>query len=170
MSTAEYLAFVPLLFYGIALADLFRQWRRLFEFSSFCLPYFLTTLVFTELAIWNVYGYLGSVDELEYASYVQYWSFLLQPILFLLTVSAMTPEAKDHDITAFFERRIRWIYGLMACFLLTNFALSFDGLASLITPRFLAIVLLVAVAISRRIEICYVLFVVWLGSLYFRLA
>lgn len=170
MSAAEYLAFVPLLFYGIALADLFRQWRRLFEFSSFCLPYSLTTLVFTELAIWNVYGYLASVDQFERASYVQYWGFLLQPILFLLTVSAMTPETKDHDLTEFFGRRIRLIYGLMAGFLLTNFVFSFDGLASLITPRFLAMVLLVAVAISRRIEICYVLFVVWLGSLYLRLA
>ena len=53
MEAPEYLAFIPLLFYGIALADLLGQWRRFFDGDYFYLPYFLTTLIFTEVAIWN---------------------------------------------------------------------------------------------------------------------
>jgi hypothetical protein len=30
MDASEYLAFLPLLLYGIALADLFSQWKRFF--------------------------------------------------------------------------------------------------------------------------------------------
>jgi len=54
MDSTEYLAFVPLLLYGIALADLFDllgQWRRFFDKEYLYWPYFLTTVMVTELAI-----------------------------------------------------------------------------------------------------------------------
>jgi hypothetical protein len=129
MDPAEYLAFVPLLFYGIALAELLGQWRRFFDRDYFHLPYFMTTVVFTELAIWNVYGYLAAVEKLENATYPEYWAYLLQPILFLLTVSALTPDADDRDTKAFFARRIRLIYGLMAAFLCSHFLDGDDPLS-----------------------------------------
>ena len=95
MDPAEYLAFVPLLIYGIALADLLGQWRRFFDKDYFYFPYFLTTIIFTEAAVWNVYKYLEVVTNLEGVSYAQYWAYLVQPVLFLITVSALTPESND---------------------------------------------------------------------------
>ena len=76
MEASEYLAFIPLLIYGIALADLLGQWRRFFDRDYFYLPYFLTTLIFTENAIWSVYGYL------EVTSHLWHWIFsvLVVPI------------------------------------------------------------------------------------------
>ena len=72
MQPSEYLAFIPLLIYGLALADLLGQWRRFFEREYFYLPYFLVTLIFTEVAIWNVFIYLGVTKQLEGISYFQY--------------------------------------------------------------------------------------------------
>ena len=51
MDAAEYLAFLPLLIYGIALADLFSQWKRLFNPKQLYLPYILLTGILTETAI-----------------------------------------------------------------------------------------------------------------------
>lgn len=167
MDPAEYLAFLPLLFYGIALADLLGQWRRFFDRTYFYLPYVLTTVVFTELAIWNVYGYLAVVHRLDEASYLEYWAYLLQPMLFLLTVSALTPESEESDTEAYFNKRISLIYALMAAFLCSHF-LS-DPNSSLAVPRLVGTVLCIAVAVTRRIEIIYVLLLVWLVGLVRRL-
>ncbi len=162
MDPAEYLAFVPLLFYGIALADLLGQWRRFFDREYFYLPYFLTTVVFTELAIWNVYGYLAVVDRLENATYRQYWAYLLQPMLFLLTVSALTPESEDRDTREYFANRLSLIYGLMAAFIASHFLSSHQPDSPVTIPRLIGTALCLAVAVTRRLELIYVLLVVWL--------
>ena len=111
MDPAEYLAFVPLLFYGIALADLLGQWRRFFDRSYFYFPYFFTTIMFTESAIWNVYQYLDIVAILDGVRYAQYWLYLIQPIIFLITVSALTPESNILDTKGHFQEKIPLIYG-----------------------------------------------------------
>ena len=169
MDPAEYLAFVPLLFYGISLAELLRQWRRFFDREYFYLPYFVTTVIFTELAIWNVYGYLAAVERLAEASYPQYWAYLLQPILFLLTVSALTPESEESDTEVFFTKRLRLVYGLMAAFLFSNLVGSDDALALDRAPRLVGIALCIAVAVTRRFEIFYFLAVAWFFGLLMRL-
>ncbi|MBW2500782.1 MAG: hypothetical protein JRF61_26160 [Deltaproteobacteria bacterium] len=169
MDPAEYLAFVPLLFYGIALADLLGQWRRFFDREYFYLPYFLTTVVFTELAIWNVYGYLAVVHRLDKASYLQYWAYLLQPMLFLLTVSALTPDSEERDTEEYFTKRLSLIYGLMAAFIFSHLLSSYEPRSSLVIPRLIGTVLCIAVAVTRRLEIIYVLLLVWLVGLVRRL-
>jgi hypothetical protein len=40
MEAPEYLAFIPLLFYGIALADLLGQWRRFLMGTTSICPIF----------------------------------------------------------------------------------------------------------------------------------
>jgi hypothetical protein len=48
MEATEYFAFLPLLIYGIALADLFSQWKRLF--SPICLPHLISCMI--SMKIW----------------------------------------------------------------------------------------------------------------------
>ncbi len=164
MEASEYLAFVPLLVYGIALSELLGQWRRFLDRDLFYLPYFMTTVVFTELAVWNVYGYLSVVQELEGVSYRQYCGYLLQPMLFLLTVSALTPEADTDDTRAYFDERFPLVYLLMAGFIASHFLTDADALRSIVSARSVATALLVCVALTRRVEIIYALAVVWFAS------
>ena len=64
MDATEYLAFLPLLIYGIALADLFSQWKRLFNPRLLFIPYLLLTIILTETALYNVFVYAKLLDEL----------------------------------------------------------------------------------------------------------
>ena len=146
-----------------------RSRRRFFDRESFYLPYFLTTVVFTELAIWNVYGYLDVVQQLEEANYRQYLGYLLQPMIFLLTVSALTPELEASDTKAHFQKRVSLIYGLMAAFIGCHLFIGYDQPASRVAVRLVATVLLIAIAVTRRTAIIYALFVVWTLGLVSRL-
>ena len=48
-------------------------------------------IVFTEAAVWNVYSDREVVESLEGIHCLEYWGYLLQPMIFLLIVSAPTP-------------------------------------------------------------------------------
>lgn len=172
MDPAEYLAFVPLLFYGIALADLLGQWRRFFDRNYFYFPYFLTTIIFTEAGVWNVYQYLEVVSRLEGVSYAQYWLYLVQPIIFLLTVSALTPESEIKDTESYFKERLSLVYGLLAIFIFSHF---FSGFSSIIAvsllnyTRIILAALSVIIAFIKRIWLIYLMAVVWFFSLLVRI-
>ena len=168
MDASEYLAFLPLLFYGIALADLQVQWRRFFEPKHWYLPYFLATIMFTETAVWNVFGYLEIVGQMENISYYRYWLYLLQPMLYLIVVSALTPELNHPDTEQFFRQRIPVVFGLMAVYLASHFTYDITGMSSVELTRIISIVACIAIAISRRIELVYVLSVIWFASLFMR--
>ncbi len=172
MEPAEYLAFVPLLFYGIALADLLGQWRRFFDKDFFYFPYFLTTIIFTEVAVWNVYRYLEVVSYLEDVRYAQYWLYLVQPILFLLTVSALTPESENQDTERYFKERFSLVYGLVAIFVSSHFLSGFGSMISLTYMTYTRIVIIalsVVIALTKRIWLIYVTAVVWFVSLLLRM-
>jgi len=169
MEPTEYLAFLPLLFYGIALAELIGQWRRYFDRAQLYLPYFITTIVFTEAAIWNVYRYLEVVSNLEGVRYYQYLLFLVQPMVFLLMVSALTPEPDNPDTEGYFKQRISVVFGLMAAFILSHLFAGLGATVSVDIPRFAAIALCMAIAITRKIWLVYVMAALWPVSLYTRL-
>ncbi len=172
MDPAEYLAFVPLLFYGIALADLLGQWRRFFDRNYFYLPFFLTTIMFTEGAIWNVYKYLDVVSILGSVRYAQYWSYLIQPILFLITVSALTPESDIQNTKGYFHDRISLVYGLISIFIASHF-LSLFGLQ---TPfnymnniRIILILLTATIAITKKVWLIYLVAIFELSFIVIRM-
>lgn len=169
MDAAEYLAFIPLLIYGIALADLLGQWRRFFDPDYFYLPYFLTTVIFTENAIWSVYIYLEVTSQLEGIGYFQYWSYLLQPMLFLVTVSAFTPESETRDTELYFRRRMPVVFGLMAVYIGSHFVAHYGTFSAINVARGLAVVLCIGVAISRRVWLIYVATALWVFSLFARM-
>jgi hypothetical protein len=165
MDPGEYLAFIPLLIYGIALAELLVQWRRFFDKDQFYLPYFLTTIVFTEAAIWNVYNYLEVVAGLEGVLYHQYWGYLIQPMIFLLIVSALTPEPDSKDTEAYFKARMPVVFGLMAVFIFVHLFAGFGTTVELTVARGIAIALCIAIAVTRNVWLVYVMVVVWLLGL-----
>jgi hypothetical protein len=169
MDPAEYLAFVPLLFYGMALADLLGQWRRFFDRNYFYFPYFLTTIIFTEAAVWNVYLYLEIVNYLEGIRYAQYWLYLIQPILLLLTVSALTPDSEKQDTKSYFKERFSLVYTLAAIFVFSHFLSGFGSIRPLTYTRIVLFVLSVAIAITKKIGLIYLTGVVWFLSLLLRL-
>ncbi|MEM7398457.1 MAG: hypothetical protein AAF354_05900 [Pseudomonadota bacterium] len=168
MEASEYLAFIPLLIYGIALADLLGQWRRFFEPDYFYLPYFLTTLIFTESAIWSVYQYLEVTSHLEGISYFQYWSYLLQPMLFLVTVSALTPETEIRDTQTYFIKRMPVVFGLMALYIGSHLIAHYGTMSSINVARFLGIVLCIVMAVTRKAWLVYLGTALCLFSLFAR--
>lgn len=168
MDPAEYLAFIPLLFYGIALAELLGQWRRFMDPGYFYGPYVLTTLMFTEVAIWNVYLYLDVVAALEGISYYRYWLYLAQPMVFLLIVSALTPEAENRDTAGYFKKRMPIVFGLMAVFITIHLVPSFTQAPPVNIPRIAAILFCVVIAVTGRPSLVYVLAVIWVASLFMR--
>jgi uncharacterized membrane protein len=169
MEASEYLAFIPLLIYGIALADLLGQWRRFFDKDYFYLPYFLTTLIFTENAIWSVYGYLEVTSHLEGISYFRYWSHLLQPMLFLVIVSALTPEPEKKDTKTYFIKRMPVVFGLMAVYVGSHFVANYGTMSSINVVRLFAVILCIVMAFSRRASLVYLVTVLWIFSLFARM-
>ncbi|MGA9540537.1 MAG: hypothetical protein WBQ77_05755 [Methyloceanibacter sp.] len=169
MEASEYLAFLPLLIYGIALADLLSQWRRFFDRDYFYLPYFLATLLFTENAIWSVYGYLEVTSHLDGIGYFQYWAYLLQPMLFLVIVSALTPDPENKDTEAYFIKRMPVVFGMMAVYIGSHFIADYGEMSSLNVARVLAILLCIVMAVSKRAWLVYVATALWLFSLYARM-
>ena len=168
MSAAELLSFIPLLLYGVALADLFGQWRRFFDKDYLYWPYVFTTIIFTEVAIWNVYLFLVDIQDAELLSYFDYWSFLCQPILFLLIVHAFTPESETKDTATYFKKRITIVFTLFAIYIALHFLPGMGDASELNLPRLLGIVICLVIAFSRYIPLVYVFAVIWVISLFFR--
>ena len=92
MSATDYLSFLPLLIYGIAIADLFSHWKRLFDIKTFFLPYALFTIMLTEVALYNVFIYAELINDLEGLASGQYLMYLLPPFLFMMVANVFTPD------------------------------------------------------------------------------
>ena len=168
MSTTEYLAFIPLLIYGIALADLLSQWKRFFDKELMYWPYFLATVMFTEIAIWNVYSYMYIIKDILEIEYFKYWIHLLQPLLFLLTVNALTPDSENKDTEGYFRKRISLIFILMAGFIACHFIPGFGHESGLELPRIIGVGMCLAVAFSRKPSWVYAMAAIWIISLFLR--
>ncbi len=105
MEATEYLAFLPLLIYGIALADLFREWKRFLNLKEIFLPYLIVTIILTETALYNVFSFAGLLKNLEGLTYSSYLLYLAPPFLFMLATSFFTPE-EDSDTEEYFMKNM----------------------------------------------------------------
>ena len=168
MSIAEQLSFIPLLLYGIAVADLFTHWRRFFHKEYFYIPYVITALVLTELAIWNIYLFMVGSEDLEYGSYYAYWTDLIKPIIFLILVHAFTPEAEDKDTKSYFYVRIPLVFGLLAVYVGLHLLTDFDTSDGMFYARILGVLICGTMAITRYVPLVYAVGVIWVFSLFFR--
>ncbi|MDX2445379.1 MAG: hypothetical protein QNK30_16405 [Bacteroidales bacterium] len=163
MEASEYLAFIPLLIYGIALADLLSEWKRLFDPKDWYLPYLLFTIILTEMAVYNIYIYLDLVLQFEGQSYFRYLSFLIPPFLFLLTTNSFTPE-KQSVTKEYFIAKMPVFYTLMALFVASHFFYSFNEGAHTIVIRIIAAAVLIIFGYYRKVWSVYLIFVIWLIS------
>ena len=168
MSAAELLSFIPLLLYGVALADLFGQWRRFFDKEYLYWPYVLTTVIFTEIAIWNIYLFLLDVQDIELLSYYDYWTVLLQPILFVLIVHAFTPESEVKDTESYFRKRMTMVFTLFAIYIALHFLPGMTGDPAMNYPRFFGVAICLIIAFTRYIPLVYIFTAIWVISLFFR--
>ena len=169
MSTSDLLSFIPLLLYGVALAELFSQWRRFFDKEYLYWPYVITTVVFIEIAIWNVYLFFIISNDIASVNYFQYWVFLLQPILFLILVHALTPDRDIKDTEQYFRKRMPVVFGLMGIYIASHLIPGLDTQEIINIPRIIAVAICLGIALSRKVFLVYLLGVFWLISLYLRM-
>jgi len=168
MSSGEILSFIPSFLYGIALAELFSHWRRFFQKQYRYWPYVIATIIFTEIAIYNVYLFLVQIQDSTLITYHEYWLFLIQPIIFLMLVHAFTPEDELKDTEAYFKKRIPIVFGLTALYLALHLTPAFIGNKEAIWLRVIGIIICLIIVFTRNIKAIYVFAIFWLLTLYFR--
>ena len=169
MGTTELLSFIPLLLYGVALAELFSQWRRFFDKQYIYWPYVVTTIVFIEIAIWNVYLFFIISKDIASLNYFQYWLFLLQPILFLILVHALTPDPEVKETELYFKKRMPVVFSLMGLYIGSHMIPGLDTVDQINIARLVAVTICFAIAVSRKVFLVYLLGVFWLISLLLRI-
>ncbi len=167
MDAAEYLAFLPLLIYGIALADLFAEWKRLLEPKGVFIPYILFTIMLTEVAVYNVFAYAELVDGLKGLPYYSYLLKLVPPFVFMLTVNAFTPD-KGADTETYFMKQMPNFFTLLAVFMGTHFFFDFGENQITVIGRAAGIGITLAAGFTRKIWLCYLMFALWVLFIYFR--
>ncbi|MBK8289863.1 MAG: hypothetical protein IPK96_01850 [Flammeovirgaceae bacterium] len=164
MDTAQYFAFVPLLLYGIGLANLLEEWKRIFNIKEVYLPYTLITIILTETALYNVFIYIDLIGDMTGLSYLGYLSMLVAPFLFLLATHAFTPD-KEANTREYFDEQIPVFFTLMALFVASHFTYVFVEPAPTKFIRIVAIGLLLLIAFTRKIWPLYVVSLIWAASL-----
>jgi len=163
MDTTEYLAFIPLLLYGIALADLLSEWKRLFDPEKIYLPYLLITIILTEVSVYNIYIYMDLLDKMHDVTYAGYLMFLVPPFAFLMTVNALTPDKDAKSTEIYLKDRMSVIFFLMAAFVASHFLLAYSESIQYVTYyRLVFIAILMATGITKKILFIYILFGCWL--------
>jgi hypothetical protein len=165
MDAAEYLAFLPLLIYGIALADLFSQWKRLFSPRNLFIPYLLLTIILTETALYNVFIYAKLLDQLVGQTYLNYLSYLIGPFLFLLTTNTFTPDP-DSETEEYFIRQMPVFLTLLALFAASHFLYEFGENISTIAGRITAILVIFVTGITRKLWMFYIIVALWVFLLF----
>ena len=174
MDIVEFLLFIPLLIYGLALSSLLGQWKHLVDVENWYWPYLVTVIVFTEVAVWNIYGFLDVFNQRAAHSYISYLADLSAPLLLLLAVNSLVREEADGGgesvgkvrvITAEgFADRIRSTYFFMGCFVALHLLPQFRADDGSLWVRLPAIVILFAIAWSKKTWLVYVLGAVWIFS------
>ena len=171
MSTEEYLLFIPLLIYGIVLSRLLGEWKRFFDLANWHGPYIVTVVVFTEIAIWNIYNFLAVFRLDPEPSYTSYLAVLSTPFLFLLGVNALLREDDNDGLVdrSEFASRMRLSYALMACFVAIHLLQRYSAEADETLFRLPAFAVMVAIAWFRKDWLVYGLAAIWIASLVWRL-
>lgn len=164
MDIIEFLLFIPLLIYGIALSQLLGQWKRFFDIENFHGPFVVTVIAFTEVAVSNIYSFLEIFTARDDHSYLSYLLDLSGPFLLLLAVNALVKDDNHDGIVDRdeFHGRMRLTYGFMAAFVAHHLIPGFRADDGILWLRLPAIVVMLAIAITRKEWIVYVLGLIWL--------
>jgi hypothetical protein len=167
MSATDYLSFLPLLIYGIAIAGLLSQWKHLFDIQTFFLPYALFTIMLTEVALYNVFIYAELINDLEGLAYGQYLMYLLPPFLFMMVANVFTPD-KGEETRSYFLKQRPILFGLLAVFILTHYLYDFNEEPFLLFARLVFVSIIIVAGFVKKIWPSYVIFGLWLISVILR--
>jgi hypothetical protein len=161
MSTTEYLAFIPLLIYGMGLTTLLEQWKRLFDRKEIFLPYSLLTLMLTEIAFYNVFIYERLLIQFTGQNYLNYLLFLSTPLLFFLVTNIFTPESGENT-KEHFIRRMPLFYTLIALLVASNFIYRLEASLYISISRVIFFLIALLAGYTRKIWLTYVVVAIWL--------
>jgi hypothetical protein len=161
MDIVEYLLFVPLLIYGIALSDLFIQWKRFLEPSSWHLPYLLTIVIITDIGVNNVFEFHKLSPQLKNITYFAYWLYVLPPLLFLMLVNILTNTNEAIDMETFFSSKIRIVFLLLAAFIAMHFIPQFKYDQTILLPRLFGIIGCALYAFWHKKVFFYFIVAIW---------
>ena len=165
MEATEYLAFLPLFIYGIALADLFREWKRFLNLKEIFLPYLIVTIILTETALYNVFAFAGLLENLKGQTYSSYLLYLAPPFLFMLATSFFTPE-ENSDTEGYFMKNMPVFLTFFALFTASHFLYDFNEPTIFIGIRLFSLVYILLTGILRKKWMVYLLGVIWFFSLF----
>ncbi|HRI78605.1 MAG TPA: hypothetical protein PLR06_03640 [Cyclobacteriaceae bacterium] len=157
MPDKEYYIILPLLLYGLAIADLVSSWRALLKKERRYIPYIITSLLLLEVSFWNFYQLNHWMTDAAFGTYLSYFKTLLQPLTFLLVVAVFTPEEQVEDIKVYYTKNIPIIFGGLAIFVALHFLFEIE---QNVIPRLAAIALLIVVAVTRQLWPIYILLLI----------
>lgn len=167
MDATQYLAFVPLLIYGLGLTALMADWKRLFDVKQIYLPYTLLSLVITEVAIYNVFIYIQVIEAFKEQSYLSYLSFLISPFLFYMAAQVFTPDA-GVNTKEYFVKRMPLFCTLFATLIGSHFIYDLEEARYSALLRLVFMVLVIVVGFSRKPWLTYLVVAFWAISLFIR--
>ena len=158
MSSAEYLAFIPLLLYGLGISEILEKWKRYLLPKYFYLPYVLLALALLESGIYAVWEYLQIIPSLSDSNYFQYLAHLLPPLLYFFMCKVLTPDSKASS-KDYLTKRLRPILTMAFLFLLSHWFYAY-GIESILVGRFriLMLVILFVGALFPRPFVAYLIF------------
>ena len=168
MDPSEYLAFIPLLIYGLAIADLLSEWKRFLNKKHIYLPYIIMTIIFIEVSIYNVFIYINLVNKMQGASYLSYLKFISPPFLFLIMVKSFTPD-KDDPTKEYFDKNKLIFFSLFASFIASHYLFNFNENEFSILGRIISICLVVTAGLLKKNWAIYILLISWFLTLLTRL-
>ncbi|MFO7669494.1 MAG: hypothetical protein R6W31_07530 [Bacteroidales bacterium] len=161
MDITEYLAFLPMLIYGIALADLFGQWKRFLRPKKIFLPYIILTIILTETAIYNVFVFAGLLEELAGQTYYSYLKYLIPPFLFMISVNSFTPD-DESDTEEYFMKNMPLFFTLFALFAASHFFYDFDEKITVLVIRIIGILIIFLTGLFRKKWMINLVYVLWI--------
>lgn len=167
MDATQYLAFVPLLIYGLGLTALLADWKRFFDPKEIYLPYTLLSLVITEVAVYNVFIYIQLIERFHEQSYLSYLSFLVPPFLFYMSAQVFTPDPGTNT-KEYFVKRMPLFYSLFALLIGSHFIYDLVETKYATALRLIFIVLIITVGILRKPLLTYLVILFWAVSLFVR--
>jgi hypothetical protein len=167
MDATQYLAFLPLLIYGLGLTALMSDWKRHFGLKEIYLPYTMLSIVITEVAVYNVFIYIQLIEKFQYQSYLSYLSYLVSPFLFFMSAQVFTPD--PGTVTKeYFVKRMPLFYSLFALLIGSHFIYELVESKYAAFMRLVFIALVIGVGFSRKPRLTYLVVFLWVISLFLR--
>jgi len=124
MSQEEFYSIMPILLLSLGIGDILLHWKDYFQKERRYWPHIITGLMIVEVGIRNYFLLFNELYFIAHMTYNQFLARLLPPMLFLLAAAAFTPDESE-DTKAYFQRRLRVVFSLLALFIASHWLVQF---------------------------------------------